>query len=72
VSPNLLADAEFFIRWQSADARHTDHEYFAAVDLRRATFPAGLGDERIQVDLNRPLAAYPLTVGGNIHEILAP
>jgi hypothetical protein len=31
----------------------------------------GLNDARIQVDLNHPLAPYPLTVGGSIHEILA-
>ncbi len=155
MSDTILASAEFFIRWQSNDARHTDHEYFAAVDFWRDIFPAdlgerlqaagpgvtletttaagklipgvsasarhdlprrgidmafathhlpgpfrgrfyprgwladctpidgilegdmqpfrvaGLSDDRIQIDLNHPLAAYPLTVGGNIHEISA-
>ena len=156
MSHTILASAEFFIRWQSTDTRHTDHEYFPAVDFGRDIFPAdlgermqaagpgasrelamaageqhipgvtadnlrdlprrgldlafatrhlpgpfrgrfyprgwlsndtaigaifkgdmqpfrvvGLGDERIQVDLNHPLGAYPLTVGGNICQILA-
>jgi len=149
----ILANAEFFIRWQSVDALHIDHVYFAAVDFRRDIFPAdlgerllaagpgvtiettmaagelipgvaaenhrelprrgvdtafttrhlpgpfrgrfyprgwladctpvggllkgdmqpfrvaGLSDNRIRIDLNHPLAAYPLTVGGNILEI---
>ena len=149
----ILANAGFFIRWQSIDARHIDHVYFAAVDFRRDIFPAdlgerllaagpgvtiettmaagelipgvsaenlydlprrgvdlafatrhvpgpfrgrfyprgwladctpvggllkgdmqpfrvaGLSDDRIRIDLNHPLAAYALTVGGNILEI---
>jgi SAM-dependent methyltransferase len=153
--PPIFANAEFFIRWQSVDARHIDHEYFAAVDLGRDILPAdlgerlqaagtgvtvevntatgelipgvtaenlydlarrsvdlafatrhlpgpfrgrfyprgwladctpvgnilkgdmqpfrvaGLSDDRIRIDLNHPLAAYPLTVGGNILEIPA-
>jgi hypothetical protein len=152
----MLATAEFFVDWESSDARHTDREYFTTIDFWRDIFPAGLGerlqaagpgvtldtasaagelvpgavasarhdlprhgvdiaftrrhlqgpflgrfyprgwlaecaaidgifkgdmqpfrvvsldDERIAIDLNHPLAPYPLTVGGNIHEILAP
>ncbi|MGB7934809.1 MAG: class I SAM-dependent methyltransferase [Gammaproteobacteria bacterium] len=156
MSVSILASAEFFIRWQSTDARHTDHEYFAAVDFWHDSFPddlgerlqaagpgvpletitpagrlipgvsasachdlprrgidkafaarhlpgpfrgrfyprgwladgatalggifkgdmqpfrvAGLSDECVQIDLNHPLAAYPLMVGGDICEILA-
>jgi SAM-dependent methyltransferase len=151
----ILVNAEFFIRWQSVDARHIDHEYFAAVDFQRDILPAdlgerlqaagpgvtiettmaagelipgvtaenhrelprrgvdlalasrqlpgpfrgrfyprgwladcmpigsflkgdmqpfrvaGLSDDRIRIDLNHPLAAYPLTVGGTIGEIPA-
>lgn len=155
MSPPILANAEFFIRWQSVDARHIDHEYFSAVDFQRDIFPADLGerlqaagagvtieatmaagelipgvsaeclrdlprrdvdmvfasrhlpgpfcgrfyprgwladctpagnirkgdmqpfrvaslsDDRIRIDLNHPLAAYPLTIGGIILEIPA-
>jgi hypothetical protein len=155
MSYTMPASAKFFIRWQSTDARHIDHEYFPAVDFRRDSFPAdlgerfqsagpgiilktitaagelipgvsagarhdllrrdvdrvfaarhlpgpflgrfyprgwladctaidgilngdmlsfrvsGLSDERIEVDLNHPLATYALTVGGSIQELLA-
>jgi SAM-dependent methyltransferase len=151
--PFIMADADFFIRWQSVDARHIDHEYYATVDFRRDIVPvdlgerlqaagpgvtiettmaagelipgvtaenlhdlprrdvdpafttrhmpgpfpgrfyprgwladctpvgtirkgdmqpfrvAGLSDDRIRIDLNHPLASYPLTVGGKIHDI---
>jgi hypothetical protein len=43
----IPASAEFFIRWQSTDARHIDHVYFPVVDFRRDCFPADLG-ERFQ------------------------
>jgi hypothetical protein len=153
--PLIMADADFFIRWQSVDARHIDHEYYATVDFRSDSFPvdlgerlqaagpgvtiettmaagthipgvtaenlhdlprrdvdlafttrrlpgpfrgrfyprgwladctpvggflkgdmqpfrvAGLSDDRIRIDLNHPLAAYSLTVGGNIRDIQA-
>jgi SAM-dependent methyltransferase len=149
----MSASAEFFIRWQSTDARHIDHVYFPTVDFRRDRFPAdlgvrllmaepgvsletssaagelvpgvsasarhallrrevdrafaarhlpgpffgrfyprgwladcstidgiqrrdmlpfrvsGLSDERIEVDLNHPLATYGLTIGGCIQEL---
>jgi len=56
----ILANAGFFIRWQSIDARHIDHVYFAAVDFRRDIFPADLGE--------RLLAAGP---GVTIETIMA-
>jgi hypothetical protein len=32
MSDTILASAEFFLHWQSTDARYTDHEYFPAVE----------------------------------------
>jgi Methyltransferase domain len=153
--PPIFATVEFFIHWDSDDARHIDHQYFAAVDLRRDIIPddlgkrllmagpgvtietntatgelipeftaenlldlsrrsvdlafatrhlpgpfrgrfyprgwlaectpvgnirmgdmqpfrvASLSDDLIRIDLNHPLSAYPLKVGGNIHAIPA-
>jgi SAM-dependent methyltransferase len=37
------ANAEFYLRWTSSDARHTDRCYFSAVDFGRDVLPADLG-----------------------------
>jgi len=37
------ANAEFYLRWMSSDARHTDRCYFSAVDFGRDVLPADLG-----------------------------
>lgn len=38
-----LANAECFIRWQSADASHADWRYFPKLDFWRDIFPGDLG-----------------------------
>jgi SAM-dependent methyltransferase len=43
VTTPVRASAEFYLRWTSSDARHTDRRYFSAVDFGRDVLPADLG-----------------------------
>jgi SAM-dependent methyltransferase len=72
----ILANAEFFIRWQSVDARHIEHVYFAAVDFRRDIFPVDLGERllaaRPGVTIETTMAAgehLPGVTSGNLHDL---
>ena len=72
----ILANAEFFIRWQSVDARHIDHVYFAGVDLRRDIFPVDPGERLLAagpgVTIETTMAAGKLIPGvtaENLHDL---
>ena len=63
------AGAEFFMRWDSDDGRHTDHRYFTAVDFARDRFPANLGTRfqavRPGITLECVVTAQELIPGGS-------
>ena len=66
----IMANAEFFIRLQSVDARHIDHAYFAAVDFQRDFLPADLG-ERLQAAGPGATIETPMTAGELIPGVTA-
>ena len=40
-----LASADCFIQWQSADALHTDRQFFGKIDFWRDILPSNLGEQ---------------------------
>lgn len=42
-----LASVECFLRWHSADAVHTDHQYFGKIDLARDVLPGRLTEQLV-------------------------
>lgn len=65
---SMLASADCFIQWRSADALHTDRQHFSKIDFWRDILPGDLG-EQLQESGPGIVAEVGIAPGGPIPEV---
>ena len=73
---SMLASADCFLKWRSADALHTDRQHFGKIDFWRDILPGDLGEllqesgpgNRVEVDVH-PGGSIPEVDAGAVHSV---